>query len=132
MSNEKQEATEKGEIERLKNELFKANVENDSLNISLEKEIQNGAKAIDLLRSALAIAKRKGEGTYWEGFQMQIEKIFANRKSAVVPVSEEESRKFIDFVIQVHPDPDHLMAKRVMDAWDEICKLAEQFRLTRK
>ncbi len=37
-------------------------------------------RAIDLLRSANAIAKRKGEGTNWEGFNIQLDKFFADLK----------------------------------------------------
>ena len=35
---------------------------------------------------------------------------------------------FADFFYSRHPDPDHLFSKSCEDAWDEICKLAEEYK----
>jgi hypothetical protein len=59
------------EVERLQGELFKVNVENDTLRMELEKFTLNESQAIELVRSALQIAIRQGKNTNWEGFEKQ-------------------------------------------------------------
>lgn len=49
----------------------------------------NESKAIELIKSALAIAIRKGEQTYWEGFELQCRNILAGQSG---DTKEQESQ----------------------------------------